>query len=79
MKEHFHVVSGVIQLATLVDKHIAIWRSGDLGFDSRAGQIGVASGSPPLRRFFGVVLSWRYAVEMGPATRSMCIGSHYYL
>ena len=31
---------------------------GDLGFDSRAGQIGrsVASGSPLLRRFFGAML-----------------------
>ena len=33
----------------------------DMGFDSRASQVGhnVANDSPPLRRFFGAVLSRR--------------------
>ena len=37
------------------------YRSGDLGFESQVGKIGhsVAEGSPPLRRFFGAVLSSR--------------------
>ena len=40
-------------------------------FDSQAGQIrqSVANGSPPLRCFFGAVLSEVLCAEMGPATR----------
>ena len=51
-----------------VVKDIAIGARG-LGFDSLAGQIGhsVASGSSPLRLFFGPVLSRRLAAEMGHA------------
>ena len=46
--------------ASSVVKHIDIGAVG-LGFDSRAGQIGhsVASGSPLLRHFLGVVLPRR--------------------
>ena len=44
--------------------------AGGLGFDSRAGHIerSVASDSPRLRCYFGVVLPRRYAAEMDPAT-----------
>ena len=43
-----------------VVKHMA-FGAGDQGFDSRAGQIehSVANDSPPLRRFYGAVLSRR--------------------
>ena len=55
--------------ASVVDKDIAIGEGG-LRFVSRVGQIGhVANGSTPLRCFFGAVLPWHYAVEMGLATR----------
>ena len=45
--------------------------TGCLGFDFRAGQIthSLTNGSPPLRCFFGAVLSRRYAAEMDPASR----------
>ena len=45
--------------------------AGGLGLYSRAGQIGhsVANGSPPLRCFFGALMSRQSAAEMGPATR----------
>ena len=41
-------------------------------FESLVGQIGCsdASGSPPLRHFFGAVMPMREATEMGPASRS---------
>ena len=45
---------------SILDKDIAIGE-GNLEFDSRAGQIvhSVVNGSPPLRRFFGTILSRR--------------------
>ena len=45
--------------------------AGGLNFDSGAGEIegSVTNDSPPLRRFFKVVLSWRLAAEMRLATR----------
>ena len=45
----------------------------DLGFDSWVGRVerSVANDSPTLRRFFGAVLPWRCAAEMGLATRYM--------
>ena len=51
-------------------KDIAIGARG-LGFDSCFGQImrGVAHGSPPLRRFLGVVLPWGKTAKVGSATR----------
>ena len=47
--------------------------AGDLQFDYRADRIGhnVASGSPPLLRFFGAVLPKRKVTEMGATTRYM--------
>ena len=45
--------------------------AGGHGSDSRIGLIAhsVANGSPPLRRFFGAVISRRSAAEMNPAAR----------
>ena len=52
------------------DYDIAIG-AGGAAFVFRAGQIGhsVANGSPPLRRFFEVVLPRRHAAELGLTTR----------
>ena len=51
-------------------QNIAI-AAGGFGLQSRADQTGhsVDNGSSPLRRFFGVALPNRQAVEMGPTTR----------
>ena len=47
---------------------LRIEQAGQLGFDSRDGEVGqsVASRSPPLRRFFGAVLPKKLSLGDGP-------------
>ena len=76
MKKYFpgNMLDATLEISNVVIKDIAVGARG-LGIYNRAGQIGrsVASGSPPLRSFFVVVLFRRYAAQMDSAAHHMLL------